>query len=67
MPICVKTTVTDDPLAGMTPDQISDYISNVGGIYLFTYLLIYSFTHPFVLQVVCVDIQRLSSHFLVLD
>lgn len=27
----VKTTVIDDPTAGMTPDQITDYISNVGG------------------------------------
>jgi len=27
----VKTTVTNDPTAGMTPDQITDYMSNVGG------------------------------------
>ena len=26
-----KTTATDDPTAGMSPEQITDYISNVGG------------------------------------
>jgi hypothetical protein len=35
MPLCItptsKTTVTDDPMAGMTPEQITEYMSNVGG------------------------------------
>jgi hypothetical protein len=35
MPICLqatsKTTTIDDPTAGMTPEQITDYMSNVGG------------------------------------
>ena len=50
MPICVKTTVTDDPLAGMTPDQIADYVSNVGGTHsrLLTHSFIYSLICPLI-------------------
>ena len=35
MPLCLtatsKTTTTNDPTAGMSPDEILNYISNVGG------------------------------------
>ena len=35
MPICLqatsKTTTTNDPTAGMSPEEIVNYISNVGG------------------------------------
>jgi hypothetical protein len=35
MPLCIeassKTTVTNDPTAGMTSEEILNYISNVGG------------------------------------
>lgn len=35
LPLCLesdsKTTVTDDPLAGMDPDQINSYITEIGG------------------------------------
>ena len=30
-PEAIKGTVTNDPTAGMTPDQITNYMSNVGG------------------------------------
>ena len=35
LPLCLtpssKTTTINDPTAGMTPEQITDYMSNVGG------------------------------------
>eukprot|EP00600_Ochromonadales_sp_CCMP1393_P007167 CAMPEP_0174968182 /NCGR_PEP_ID=MMETSP0004_2-20121128/7987_1 /TAXON_ID=420556 /ORGANISM="Ochromonas sp., Strain CCMP1393" /LENGTH=171 /DNA_ID=CAMNT_0016217377 /DNA_START=147 /DNA_END=662 /DNA_ORIENTATION=- len=35
IPLCItatsKTTTTNDPTAGMTPDEITNYVSNVGG------------------------------------
>ena len=35
VPLCIeatsKTTTTDDPTAGMTADEITNYVSNVGG------------------------------------
>lgn len=35
MPICIsatsKTTTTNDPTAGMSPEEILNYVSNVGG------------------------------------